>query len=200
MSRETPEKAFIEAQTAIIRKDWDSFFSCLDTKDVLKIASNSVRHLLWMDESGADDFCAKHGIPKATILALRRLSQRMGDSARTYPAANNSSPEAMLQYSVEHKQIVDEYQKSEKALLKSVQNLSQFTAALERYSRDTANCGSVSSTLFVNEVLMDISIEGDKAYATRQITDKNSGDIGFVLRKGKWYVKLFAKRPHKKTS
>ena len=199
MSRATPEQTFAEAQVAITRGDWDGFLVCLDTKDLMRIAANSVKYLLWIGQADAEEFCTEHGIANTFLLTLRTLFQRMEESARSYQQADTSSPEAMLRHSLLHKQIVDEYRKSEKAILKAAADLPRLTAALEKRLRATINGGSISSTMFIDEDLVDISIAGTKAYATRRTANGYSEDVGFVQRKGKWYIRLFAKRPHHET-
>ena len=79
--------------------------------------------------------------------------------------------------------------------MKAVPDLPRFTAALERAMREVLGGGSVSSRLFVNEILKGESTEGTMAWATRRTPEGHSEDVGFVRRKGAWYMRVFAKRP-----
>lgn len=202
MSRTTPEEAFAEARAAMQRADWDSVFACLAPDNVLKIAKNSVAHFLMGDEKVAHLFtalCREHAVPDEMVVALRVLLQRMAESGRASVSAMASSePGAMLQQSLRHKQIVEEYQKSLKGMLEAVPSLSRFAAALEREMRAATGGGSVSSKLFVDELLEEVSITGTKAWATRRTATGHSEDVGFVRRKGEWYIRVFARRPGKR--
>ncbi len=61
--------------------------------------------------------------------------------------------------------------------------------------RGASGGGSVSSRLFAGEVLEGLSITGVRAWATRRGPAGHSQDVGFVRRKGLWYIRLSAKRP-----
>ena len=201
MSRTTPEEAFAEAQAAIERGDWDSFFACLDSDDLLRIAENSLARFLMGGETIAPILtarCSEHAVPEERVVVLRTLLQRIAESGRaSVSLVGSTEPGAMLQQSLRHKQIVDEYQKALKAMLRAVPELSRFTAALERAMRAAEGGGSVSSKLLVDEVLEDVSITGTRAWATRRTASGQSEDVGFVRRKGAWYVRVFARRPAK---
>jgi len=204
MSRTTPEEAFAEARAAMEQGDWDGFFACLDQDNVARIAENSVARFLMADGATADVFtalCNEHAVPKERILALRTLLQRISESAKvSVSQVGSHDPGAMLQQSLRHKLIVDEYHKALKDMLKDVPDLPRFTAALEKSMRTESGSGSVSSKLFVDDTLVDVSIEGTKAWATRRTADGHSEDVGFVRRKGVWYIRLLAKRPNKRRS
>jgi hypothetical protein len=198
-SRTTPEEAFAEARAAMERGDWDGVFACVDPDNLLKISENGVSRFLVGGEATADAFtalCGEHDVPGEMVAALHTLLQRISESARaSVSPASRPEPGAMLQQSLRHKQIVDEYRKALKATLKAVPDLARFTAALERAMRAEGGGGSVSSRLFVDEILEDVSITGTRAWATRRSADGQSEDVGFVRRKGEWYVRVLAKRP-----
>jgi hypothetical protein len=100
----------------------------------------------------------------------------------------------MLEQSLRHKQIVDEYRTALKATLKAVPDLPRFAARVERALRAATEGGSVSSRLLVDEVIENVEITGNKAWATRRTAAGHSEDIGFVRRKDGWCVRLLAKR------
>ena len=54
--------------------------------------------------------------------------------------------------------------------------------------------GSVSSQLFIGERLEGVSIDGNKAWATRRMAGSATEEVGFVRRKNGWYIRLFARR------
>jgi hypothetical protein len=89
----------------------------------------------------------------------------------------------------------DPHQKVLRDTMKAVADLPRFVAAVERAMREVLGGGSVSSRLFVDEMLEDVSTEGTRACATRRTREGHSEDVGFVRRKGAWYIRVFAKRP-----
>lgn len=165
----SPEAAFQEAQTAMANKDWERFFACLDRNDLLRIGSNSVTLSLRPGHKDAS--------------RLRILCAEHDFPLETI--------EAVLQSPKDYKTRLN-------AALKSVKNLAQFVAALERYNRDSIGGGSVSSRLFVGERLVDVKIDGKRAWAKRQISQDYSEDVGFVYKKKKWFIRLFVRRPQHK--
>jgi hypothetical protein len=181
------------------RGDWEGFFACLDRDDLIRIAENGVARFMAGGETTTTRFaglCGEHAVPEENILALGALLQQMAESARaSVEQAHSPDPASMLQQSLRHKQIVDAYQQTLKQTLKAVPDLPRFTAALESALRAAAGGGSVSSRLFADEVLENVSIEGSKAWATRRSAQSRSEDIAFVRRQGLWSLRLFAKRP-----
>lgn len=101
----------------------------------------------------------------------------------------------MLEESLRHKRVVDEYQASLKSTLKAVPDLARFTAALERTLRAESGGGSMSTRLFVGEVLEQVSISGTKAWGTRRSADGHAEDVGFVRKKSGWHIRPLARRP-----
>ena len=165
----SPEAVFQEAQMAVENKDWERFFACLDRNDLLRIASNSVMLSLRPGNKGKNRF--------------RAICTDYNFPLETIEAAWQSPKD---------------YKTSLNTALKSIQNLAQFVAALERHNRDSIGGGSVSSKLFVGESLVDIEIEGKRAWGTRQISQDYSEDVGFIHKKRKWLIRLFVRRPQHK--
>lgn len=203
MSQTTPEEAFAAAQAAMERGDWDGFFACVDRNDVLTVAENSLKNLLIGYEKTAarvTAVCAEHSFPAEAILEVRRIWQRIEESARAIAASHAGGSDAtgraeLLAQSLRHKGLVDQAQKLLRDGMNAVPDLPRFTAALERAMRAAVGAGSVSSRLFVAEVLEGVSIAGTKAWATRRTPGGATDDIGFVRRKGLWYIRAFAQRP-----
>jgi hypothetical protein len=93
-----------------------------------------------------------------------------------------------------HRQLVREYTTTLKDGLRSVQDLACFTAGMERLTRTVVGGGSISSSLFAGEVLEDVAVEGNRGWGTRR-SEFGTEDIGFVQKRGVWYIRLFARRP-----
>jgi hypothetical protein len=102
--------------------------------------------------------------------------------------------ENQQQNSLRHRRLVKNYNKCLKDTLKSVPDLANYTAALERQMRAIRGGGSVSSRLFVNETLHNVVIDGKHAWATRQRKGGWTEDIGFVQKRQRWYIKLKTRR------
>jgi hypothetical protein len=199
MARTTPEETFAEARAAMERGDWDAVFACLVPENLLRIAENGVGRFLNADETTAsifDALCSENGIAAATLAELRAGLRQISLSAATLLShSDNSEPAMMMLHSRQHQLIVEEYRNSLKSMIKAVQDQPRFTADLERALRAVSGGGSVSLRLFLDEVLEDVSITGTKAWATRRTPDGHAEGIGFVKRKGGWYIHLFAKPP-----
>jgi len=125
---------------------------------------------------------------------MYRSAQAIPEEMTTSTAVS-TSPDLILQTAFQHRQIVDAYNQILKALLRSTTDLAELTAALEQDMRAALGGGSVSSHLFVDEQLENLVIEGNRAWATRRMENGWEEDVGFIQRKGVWYIKLMAKRP-----
>ena len=131
-----------------------------------------------------------------SVPSPRHILQRLSESGRAAGSPEmRSDPRTMLEYSLRHRQVLDEYQKSLASTLRAVTDLAGFTAALERTLRAESGGGSLSTRLFVGEILEDVSITGTKAWATRRDTSGHTEDVGFVRRKSEWYIRPLAKQP-----
>lgn len=170
-----------------------------DADTLLRIAENGVGRLLAGGPASGDvlaALCRAHGVPDEMVVTLRALLQRLAESGRAAVSPEiRSDPRAMVEESLRHKRVVDEYRASLKSTLKAVPELARFTAALERALRAESGGGSMSTRLFVGEALEDVSIAGTKAWATRRSGNGHAEDVGFVRRKGAWYIRPLAKRP-----
>ncbi len=204
MSRINPQAVFREAQEAIKQGDWETFFSCLDRNDLLKIAENSFNFLF--NRSGETTpalvaLCSEHSFPIETVEALRIRARKITESAKSRlniggaTSGSATDIENQRQNSLRHRALVLDYNKCLKDALKSVPNLAAYTAALERQMRAIAGGGSVSSRLFVDETLHDVVVDGKRAWATRRGKGDWAEDIGFVQKRAIWYIKLRVKRP-----
>jgi hypothetical protein len=197
--RSSPEEVFAEARSAIVHGDWESFFACLDRNDLLRICDNSFKAMLH-NPAATDDFdrlCQAHGIATAQLEEARGLIDAYVEMAKamTGPSAGSTPPEERHRLSQNHRDTVRRSGKHIKSVLRSTRDLAAFTACLERLMRSTTRGGSVSSTLFVDEVLEHVEVDGKKAWARRRISDGHSEDIAFIRRKEGWTIRLFARSP-----
>lgn len=196
MSRTTPEEAFIEAQAAMERGDWEGFFVCFVPDNLSTIAENGVaRFLVGGEYPVFDTICAANGIPATTMRELRDHLAQISESA-SHPDYSDTAK--MVQHSARHRLKVQAYQKALKDMIKAVPDLSRFVAGLERALRAETGGGSVSAKLFVEETLENVSIKGTKAWAKRRTREGHTEDVGFVKGKGGWYIHLFARPPASK--
>jgi len=166
---------------------------------LLRIAENGVGRLLVGGPATGDllaGLCREHAVPDEMVVTLRARLERLAESGRAAVAPDvRSDPRAMVEESLRHKRVVDEYRESLKSTLKAVPDLARFTAALERALRAESGGGSMSTRLFVGEALEDVSITGTKAWATRRSADGHLEDVGFVRKKGGWYIRPWPSGP-----
>jgi hypothetical protein len=193
MSRTTPEETFAEAREAMERGDWEGVFACLESDNLMRIGQNSVAHFMNGGDRAMPTFvalCGEHGVPDDKVSALRGALERMAEWGRAV-MTRASDPAAMMQQSLRHRDNVKAYGLALKETLKAAPNLPAFTAALER----SLGGVSVSSRLFIDEVVENVHIDGTKAWGIRRGPNGFQEDVGFVRKKGVWFIRLFGKRP-----
>lgn len=193
MARTTPQETFAEARAAMERGDWEGVFACLYADNLRRIGENSIGRFIAGGESAMSAFvalCGEHGVPRERVDALRSALTRMAESSRAVSAAM-SDPAGIMRQSRAHQENVAAYTLAVKETLKAAPDLPRFTAALER----ALGGGSVSTRLFVGEVVEDVQISGTKAWGVRRGAGGFREDVGFVRTKGAWYIRLFGKRP-----
>lgn len=195
MQRTTPESVFAIAQEAMERGDWETFFECLDRRDLLRLAGMGVAVTGEVGQTFST-LCLEHGIPAEALERVKTFAQGISESARAMLRGHaeeqiaSATQNDMLEQSLRHRDLVRAHEKAIEACLKSVTNLAAFTAAAERLKRAVFGGGSVSSTLFVGESLRDITVDGQKASGVRRMKGGWEEAIAFVQKKGQWYVKL----------
>lgn len=176
MNPTSPQAVYEHARDAMRRNDLAKVFACLDVNDLKRIAENAVALSLGTRIDDADGevqrICRDHGFPLEPLLRARRqVMESPGyDATMSMRAAM-------------------------KAGLAAVGNIASFLAALEAYTRRSGGGGSVSSRLFQDETLADVQIDGSRAWGRRIYADGSGDDVGFVLRKAQWYIRLIATRP-----
>lgn len=192
MARTTPEETFAEARAAMGRGDWEGVFACLEADNLRRLGENSIAHFMNAGDSTAGTFvalCGEHGVPPDKVSTLRVRLQTMAESGRA-PIVR-SDPAAMMQQSTRHQANVTAYRLALKEMLKAAPNLAGFIAALERALGGV----SFSTRLFIDEVVENVQIDGAKAWGTRRGPNGLQEDVGFVRKKGLWYIRLFGQRP-----
>jgi len=184
MPRSTPEQAFAAAQAAIEQGDWDGFFACVDPADVRRVVKNGLGRL--GRDRRVEELCREAGVEQALLGPVKELASRMARAAQ-------ASLSGGVDESLALKGIVEAHRKALDALVKSVSAIAALAAALERHLRATAGGGSVSSSLFVGDLLEEVDAEGNLAWATRRTAGGATESVGFVQRAGEWQIRLFAR-------
>lgn len=161
-----PHTLFKKAQHALKQGDWDVFYACLDRKDVLLLARNSLNVML----SGPPD------------QALQALYERFDFPIAALEAALANQDWTLFKAQMNRG-------------LRGINNLPTFAAALERHARRLRGGGSVSSSLFAEESLQEVEVRGKHAWGMRYHPTSAPEPVGFVEKKGQWYVRLLARRP-----
>jgi hypothetical protein len=192
MARTTPEETFAQARAAMERGDWEGVFACLESDNLRRLGENSIAHFMNGGDRAMDAFvalCGEHGVPPDKVSALRSGLQRMAESGRA--AIVQGDPAAMMQQSARHHENVTAYRLALKETLKAAPNLPGFVAALERALGGV----SFSTRLFVDEVVENVQVDGAKAWGIRRGPNGLHEDVGFVRKKGAWFIRLFGSRP-----
>lgn len=195
MTRTSPQSVFAIAQQAMHRGDWETFFECLDRRDLMRLAAMGV------DAAGEaarpfTDLCLAHGVPAEMLQRVESLAKDIAESAHAmlhakaeHPAAAASRSE-LLERSLRHRDLVKARDKAVADCLKCIEDLAGFAAKAERLKRSLFGGGSVSSTLFVGETLHDVEVDGTKAVALRRMKGGWEEPVAFVQKKGLWHIKL----------
>jgi hypothetical protein len=196
--RKSPESVFAIAQEAMERGDWETFFECLDRSDLMRLARMGIP----VTDDAGDAFstlCIESGIPAEALENVKILAQDLLASAHAIwggqaeQESSSASGKDRLQQSLRHHDLVKALDKAIETCLKSVTNLAAFTAKAERLKRATMGGGSVSSTLFVDDSLVDVTVEGKKANGIRRRKDGSREPIAFAQNKNLWYIRLLPK-------
>ena len=198
MPLDSPERAFASAQDAMERGDWGAFFECLDRNELLRIAKNAIP-----TGEQADDayvvLCIEHGIPRETLEQVKAIGKDISASAQamlpmwTGDKNDSVNQENKFQLSLRHRNLVKALDVAIETCLKSATDLAVFVTRSEEIYRAKMGGGSVSSTLFVGETLVDVTVEGSKASGTRQLKTGWTEPIAFARKKVLWYIKFLPK-------
>lgn len=198
MSRTSPEAVFALAQAAMERGDWETFFACLDRSDLKPLARMGIP--VGEDPGGAySTLCLEHGIPVEALQRVRACAEALQYSAQRMLSgpvgvvSNAASRDDLLQQSLRHRDLVKALDRAIATCLGCVTDLAAFTAKAERLKRATLGGGSVSSSLFVGESLVDVRVEGKKATGIRRMQNGWSEPIAFLQKRGQWSIKFLPK-------
>ena len=196
--RETPEAAFAEASAAMVRGDWHGFFACIDRDSLMTIAENGVGRFISGGDRYAATFaglCVRNGIPADMPEKLRAAAARITESAGAMLTAGiPQDRKKMLEDSIRHKALVDDYRDTLKKIVKASPKIHAFVADLEIALRQETESGSVSTRLFVDETLEAVSVSGSSAKGIRRLRGGATEDVSFVRRRGgEWFIKPFTK-------
>lgn len=187
MDQSTPEAVFESAQQAVAQQDWSSLFHCIDRNDLIRICANSVRALADAADPETIQLIEERGFP---VSEMRALDQEMMESGlRLMQDAKNGAPIDM-QASLEHNRLVKRGEKFLDSNLRRVKQLPGFTALLEERMRRVVGGGSISSTLFQDEVLDDLLVRDKRAFGTRVTANGFVETVEFVCKRNRWLIKL----------
>ena len=85
------------------------------------------------------------------------------------------------------------YRERSKEAIKAVKDPVGLLGELESKLRANGGGGSLSSSLFVDEELKDVVVEGSKARGVRVFQDGQTQPLAFVKERGGWRIALFAR-------
>lgn len=193
VSADSPTAVFARAQRAMAAGDWDAFFACLDTADLRRLASMVIT--LACDGEAFSAVCRDHGVSARSLDGIRRARAAIvASAASVLDPAPHASPAERAADSLRHRDLVTALDARLANALGEVSDLPAFVAASERFRRATSGGGSVSSSLFLDEQLVDLVVSGRRARAVRRRPVGADDPIAFVLRRNGWRIRLFAHR------
>lgn len=187
---DSPASVFARAQRANASGDWDALFACFDAADLRRLAS-LVMPLAHGDRAFSA-ICRDHGVPAETIERVDEACEQIVASAASITTpAPDASPADQAAASLRHRDLVKALDSRLADAVGAVVDLAGFVAAAERYRRATSGGGSVSSSLFLDEQLVDLVVTGRRASAIRRRRVGGDDPIDFVLRRDGWRIRLF---------
>ena len=139
------------------------------------------------------DVCLEHGVSNEALNSLQGAVREMMESAGAMARDATTSPEAMMERSLAHRDLVRAHDAAVATCARQVHDHVAFVAAVERLRRATSGGGSVSSSLFVGETLADVTITGRKAVGVRRYRNGEREPVAFVHKRDGWRVSIFAR-------
>jgi hypothetical protein len=188
----TPEDVFRRAQEAMRHGDWDGFFALLSPPDLQRLAAIGVAATTGSDGAEFRELCLRHDASAADLDHVQHLARQVIDSAEAILHSGNVTAEETLERSIAHRDLVRAQSAAITACVASMHRLPAFVASIERLRRERDGGGSVSSTMFVDETLLNVVVTGDRAKGTRRRPRGADEPVAFVRRRGTWQIVLFA--------
>jgi hypothetical protein len=124
--------------------------------------------------------CLEHGVSKEALDLMQSTARQIVESASALVGHAASSPEAMMERSLAHRDLVKAHDRAVDACARQVDDHVAFVAAVERLRRATSGGGSVGASLFVGETSSDVTIAGNKAVGVRQHRNGDDEPVAFV--------------------
>jgi hypothetical protein len=190
---DSPIAVFGRAQRALAAGDWDAFFACLDAADLRRLAAMVLP--IACDSEPFSAICREHGVSARRIDRIGGAGAAIVASAASIvDPAPDASPADRAADSLRHRDLVKALDACLADAVGEVADLAAFVAASERFRRATSGGGSVSSSLFLDEQLVDLVVSDRQARAVRRRRTGGDDPIGFVLRRHGWRIRLFVNR------
>lgn len=157
-------------------EDYEAFFDLMDRKLLVELTHHALGVL--RDEP------AEPGswLELVDVGAIRASFAAVEASAKRYQ--ENRSREASLA----HRDVVKAHTAELKRLARESPDLVALIARIERHRRRTSNGGTVSSTMFRDERLEALVVDGKKATAFRRASEGRIGPIRFVKKRDGWRI------------
>jgi hypothetical protein len=196
MPRSSPEAVFRTAQAAVAGGDWETFFGCLAAGDLKRLAAIGVACTIGDSGQRFTDIAVEHGASDAAVAEVRSAARRLEESATAISDAPPLPNETTLALSFGHRDLVKAYDAAAATCVASLTDLAVYVAKVERLRRETGGGGSVSSSMFERETLIDVVVTGSKAVGVRHRERGSNEPLGFARARGEWHVVLFGRASH----
>lgn len=188
-----PAAVFAEAQAAMGRGDWHAFFACHVPRDLELVAGQGLQ-LVLDPAAGAEvrSLAERRGVAPELLDALVAAAAAMATSAVVVTAARGA---AQYEASLRHRDLVRAVTAATTAAVRGADDVAGLTADLEVLRRARFAGGGVSSSLYLDETLADVRIDGKAAVGTRRMRGGHTEPLVFALTRRGWLIRPFVRPP-----
>lgn len=191
----TPQDAFLLAQAAVLRGDWEGFFPLIVHEDLERLAQRGVMATTCTDGSCFRGVCLEHGITVTDLDHLQHLAQQVSSSAERILHGAGLDAEGALLHAMGHRELVRAQAAALATCVESIDGLASFVATAEHLRRELDGAGSISSTIFLDEALLDVAVTENRAIGIRRRPLGIDEPITFERCRGTWQIQLFDDPP-----
>lgn len=194
-SSATPQDVFRLAQHAVRQGNWDTFFALLVRRDLEHLAQRGVLATTNTDGDFFRNLCLQHGIPATDLDHLLHLAQQVSRSAERILHGDEVASEDVMMRAMAHRELIRAQATAVAAGVDALHDLAAFVAATERLRRELDGAGSLSSTIFLDETLLNVAVTGNHAIGIRRRPLGIDEPITFKRGRGAWQIQLFDHPP-----
>lgn len=191
----TPQAVFLVAQAAVRHGDWATFYPLLVRRDLEQLAERGVMASTNVDGEFFRNVCLQHGIPADDLDHLQRLARQVSESAERILHGGNLEAEDAMMRAVAHRELLRAQSAAVATCVSALNGLAAFVADTERLRLELDGAGSLSATIFLDETLLNVTVNGNRAIGIRRRPLGVDEPITFECLRGSWRIQLFDAPP-----